>query len=61
MPPEAPVAWRAIRHARSLASLPEFTSRTSVQPVWGGGQQPFGQLDRGLLQVAAVGVERGQL
>ncbi len=32
-----------------------------VQPSRQGGEQPFGQLDGSLLQVAAVGVERGQL
>ena len=35
--------------------------QNSVQPSREGGQQPFGQLDGSLLQVAAVGVERGQL
>ncbi len=32
-----------------------------VEPSRQGGQQSFGQLDGGLLQIAAVGVERGEL
>ena len=35
--------------------------QNSVEPSREGGQQPLGQLDGSLLQVPAVGVQRGQL
>ena len=52
-----PVAARAIRQARSLASLPEFTSSTASSPGGSVTQSRSARVDDRLVQVAAV---RGQ-
>ena len=60
----------AARRARGMAGDPprqvvglgpRVHEKNPVEPRRERGQQPFGQLDGGLVQVAGVGVERGQL